>query len=456
MTEPDVSGLMTVPQALRILDGMPVRPRVLRVTLSQSLGLRLAQDLKTDRDYPAFEKSQMDGFAVRQADVVRTPIELKLVGEIAAGGSAAAPLEPGQAVAIMTGAPLPPGADAVVPVEATERISAEAVRILEADRPARFVAARGSDARAAQLVVKTGALIGAPQIAVAATVGAAEIDTYQRPRVAVLATGNELVPIDREPGPAQIRNANTPMLVALLTRLGCDVTDLGVARDDPDTIRDALERGLSFDALFITGGMSMGEYDYVPRLLLELGVDLKITKLRIKPGKPFVFGVYPAGANPPVADQDKETRRQEDKEKSTTASNQQSAISIQHSPPPPSSPSCFIFGLPRNPVSAFVCASRFASRIITRLSGGTPDERWLTGRLDSGMPANGPREFYQPALRTVAPGRDSTHGEFASITPLKWIGSADLFTLARANTLIVRPENDPPLPRGTILRVLEI
>jgi len=144
-------------------------------------------------------------------------------------------------------------------------------------------------------------------------------------------------------------------------------------------------------------------------------VELKITKLRIKPGKPFVFGVH---------------------------------AKADHR--------CFVFGLPGNPVSAFVCATRFASRIIARLGGGQPSEPWLTGQLSLGLPANGPREFYQPATRLVPPGKDSTHGEFATITPLNWVGSADLFTLAQANALLVRPENDPPIPKGTVVRVLGI
>ena len=120
------------------------------------------------------------------------------------------------------------------------------------------------------------------------------------------------------------------------------------------------------------------------------------------------------------------------------------------------SASSFVFGLPGNPVSGFVCTIRLASRLLARMAGGTPEDRWLSGKLDTGLPANGPREFYQPVLRTVAPGRDSSHAEIATITPLKWKGSADLFTLARANALLVRAENDPAMPRGTVVRVLEI
>ena len=411
MSEPDVSTLITVQQAIRILDSVSVQPRKFRVPLAKADGYRLAQTIKSDRDYPPFDKSQMDGFAVRQVDVVMTPVNLTLVGEVPAGKSADKPISAAETMAIMTGAPLPPGADAVVPVEQTEKIDAQHVRILRAEKSARFIAARGSDCQADQAILKEGTLLGPTQLAAVACVGIREIDVFDRPEVAVLATGDELVGIDAEPGPSQIRNSNSPMLSSLLRRMGCKVVDLGVALDKPDLIREALQRGLSHDALFVTGGMSMGEYDYVPRLLIELGVDLKITKLRIKPGKPFVFGAKD---------------------------------------------SAFVFGLPGNPVSAFVCASRLASRILTRLSGGMPEERWLTGRLHDGLPLNGPREFYQPAIRTIAPGRDSTHGEFAAITPLKWTGSADLFTLARANVLIVRPENDPPLPKGTVLRVLEI
>lgn len=414
MGEPDVSNLLSVLQAIRIIDQAPVKPRVIRVPLAAADGLRLAADLTSDRDYPPFHKSQMDGFAVRPNDVSNTPVDLKVVGEIPAGKLPDREVGPGETMAIMTGAPLPAGATGVVPVEDVERIDPDTVRILHGDAPARFVAPIGSDCPAGQVVLRAGMIIGPAQIAVAATIGAAELDVFAAPRVAVLATGDELVGLDQHPGPSQIRNSNNPMLVSILRRLGCEVIDLGTVRDNPDLIRDALRRGLEHDALFVTGGMSMGEYDYVPRILKELGCDLKVTKLRIKPGKPFVFAM--------TAD------------------------------PAPR----FVFGLPGNPVSAFVCTIRLASRLLARMGGGKVEERWLTGRLDSGMPANGPREFYHPAVRAVAPGRDSSHAEFANITPLKWKGSADLFTLARANVLLVRPENDPTIPKGTIIRVLEI
>jgi molybdopterin molybdotransferase len=357
---------------------------------------------------------------------------LELAGEVAAGQWPRKPVGAGEAVAVMTGAPMPAGADGVVPVEDAD-VAEGRVRVTRAPAAGRYIATRGSDCAAGKVVLAKGALTGAPQVAVAAGVGAAEVDVFARPRVAVMGTGDEVVPADREPGPAQIRNSNNAMLVALLRRLGCVAADLGIVPDEPEAVRDALRRGIDherFDVLLVTGGMSMGAYDYVPRTLIELGVELKITKLRIKPGKPFVFGVKEgSGAD---------------------------TLGTQH----PAVSTTYVFGLPGNPVSAYVCTLRLASRLLTRLAGGRPQEsaseRWLTGRLEAGMPANGPREFYQPAIRTPAAGSKSSQNEFATITPLAWKGSADVFTLAAANALIVRGENEPPLPKGVIIRVLEV
>jgi molybdopterin molybdotransferase len=402
------------------------------------------------------------------------PVELTVAGEVAAGQWPAAPVGAGEAVAVMTGAPLPPGADGVVPVEDAEEAGASGegdketgrqgdtergegggaevrrrIRVLRAASAGKYVAARGSDCAEGRVVLAKGAMLGAAQAAVAASVGAAEVEVFARPRVAVLGTGNEIVPVDQPPGPAQIRNSNNVMLGALLRRLGCEVTDLGVAADEPEAVREALQRGMDpgrFDALFVTGGMSMGAYDYVPRTLIDLGVELKVTKLKIKPGKPFVFGIK--------RHEGTEARRHEGETdaKSESASHPNT--------PTPRHPHTYVFGLPGNPVASYVCTVRLASRLLARLGGGRPQEsaseRWQTGRLDAGLPANGPREFYQPAIRTSAPGGKSAQNEFAAITPLAWKGSADVFTLAAANALIVRSEGEPSLPKGVVLRVLEL
>ena len=441
MSDLDVSGLLTVQQAIRVLDAIVVEPRTTRVSLAAADGFRLAAALPADRDYPPFNKSQMDGFAVRRADVLKLPADLRLVGEIPAGRWPDRGIGPGETMAIMTGAPLPEGAEGVIPVEDAQKPDEHSVRILTSGGdPARFVASKGSECAAGQVVLPKGTQLGPAQIALAASIGATELEVFARPRVAVLATGDELVAADQEPAPSQIRNSNTPMLLSLLRRLGCEVSDLGTVADEPEATRKSLKNGLTFDALFVTGGMSMGEYDYVPRILQELGVDLKITKLRIKPGKPFVFGVA----------------ARQDATQQEPPGSAPSSSSFPASPRPRVPASSFVFGLPGNPVSGFVCTVRLASRLLDRMAGGTIDERWLTGKLDTGLPANGPREFYQPAIRTAAPGRDSSHAEFATITPLKWKGSADLITLAQANVVLVRPENDPTLPMGTVIRVLEI
>ncbi|MDB5302176.1 MAG: moeA 1, partial [Phycisphaerales bacterium] len=297
MNELDVSQLFTVQQAIGVIDGVPVSPRVVRVPLGEAAGMRLAERIVADRDYPPFDKSLMDGYAVRRADVAQPPVELHVVGEVAAGKWPGRGIGAGEAMAIMTGAPLPEGADGVVAVEDVEQRVAigGSVRVLRAPAPGRLIAPRGSDCPTARVVLNQGMMMGAAQIAVAASVGAAEVNVYARPRVAVLGTGDELVAVTESPGAAQIRNSNSPMLVTLLRGMGCEVTDLGTVRDEPGLIREALLRGLEFDALFVTGGMSMGEYDYVPRLLAEMGVSLKITKVRMKPGKPFVFGVRESG-----------------------------------------------------------------------------------------------------------------------------------------------------------------
>ena len=397
MSEPDVSDLLTVAQAIAIIDAAEVSPRAIEVPLHDADGLVLAQDVRADRDYPPFDRSLMDGYAVRTADTAHVPVDLEVVGEIPAGASSARGFAIGQTIAIMTGALLPDGADGVVPVEHVERFSSK-IRVRTASAPGRFIARRGSDVRAGQLVLTQGTRLGPAQLAALATVGAAKVNVFARPHAAVLSTGNEIVPFDQSPTGSQIRNSNSLMLGSLLKRLGCDVTDLGTVRDEPNAVRDALKSALTFDLLFITGGMSMGEYDFVPRTLVELGADLRITKLRIKPGKPFVFA----------------------------------AIGTHYA-----------FGLPGNPVSAFVCTVRLASRLVARMSGEpAPTEKWIHASLSEPLPANGPREFYQPVFC-----RDG------SAHPLKWKGSADVFTLAAANGLLARAENDPPLPAGAAVRV---
>jgi molybdopterin molybdotransferase len=215
------------------------------------------------------------------------------------------------------------------------------------------------------------------------------------------------------------------MMSALLRRMGCRVIDLGIIPDDPDQIRRALLKALQVDAAVISGGMSMGRYDFVPAILKELGAEPKISKLRIKPGKPFIFASV---------------------DRATVATKGVEGDPAIYGPP---EGTCHVFGLPGNPVSGFVCLTRLASRLLVRLAGGRPIERWLSGKLTTALEANGPREFYQPVLV------DHSHGDLL-VRPLPWKGSADLFTLAAAHGLMARAENEPALPEGAAVKVMEL
>ena len=402
MSEPDVSNLLTVAQATAIIDSVPVTPRVVERPFLQSGGLRLAHEIYSDRDYPPFDKSLMDGFAICASDAKGEQFTLRIVGEIAAGREPSRAIGAGECMSIYTGAPIPEGADSVVPVESSVTRTGDLVTLRGPVRPAHHIARRGSDCPAGKPVLSRGTEMTPAAIAVAASVGASQIQVFEPPRVVVMSSGDELVPIDQSPRSEQIRNSNGPMLVSLLDRLGCNARDAGWVRDDPASIRAAIQSIISdCDVLLLSGGMSMGEYDFIPRVLQEMNADLRITKLKIKPGKPFVFGSL--GGK-------------------------------------------YVFGLPGNPVSGFVCTFRLCARLLARLAGGGSNnaERWIHGKLTDNLPANGPREFYQPAVLNPD----------GSITALQWKGSADIYTLAGANALLVRSENEPPQNAGSVVRIL--
>ena len=399
MEEPAVTGLIGVAEAIEILDALPITPRVVRLPLDQCRGLRLAEDVRCDRPFPPFTKAVMDGYAVRAADVTARAT-LRQVDTVAAGRAGDLCVRAGEAIAIMTGAPLPTGADAVVPVEHTSR-SGDRVTFGSAARVGQSIATIGSDRQVGEVIARRGQRIGPATLGALAAVGQARSAVFARPSVTVLPTGDELVAIEQQPVGAQIRNSNAAMLCGLLRSLGCDVSELAPCPDDPRLLHQQIEAGLEAQALFVTGGMSMGERDFVPGIFDALGLTRRISKLRIKPGKPFVL----AGDGRRIA-----------------------------------------FGLPGNPVSAFLCTLRLASRVLTRLAGGEVSPTLPMRPLAEAMGANGPREFYQPA--TVA--------DDGSVRPLPWRGSADLFTLADADLFIVRPENAPAVVKGEPVFTLPI
>jgi molybdopterin molybdotransferase len=388
---------------------LPARP----VALIEALGGDLYEPVILDLDAPPFDRAMLDGYAARAADV--TPgAQLHIIARIDAGGSSAAQvvLSQGACAAINTGAPFPPSADVLIQVEHTAPVPGhpDFVQILKTAPRGTGIQARGHDARAGAAVLPAGVRLGPKELAVAAAAGQSRLLVgHPKPRIALLVTGDELVSVDTRPGPAQIRNTNHPLFRALLQERGLPILDLGTLRDEPEILRQTLQRGLAeADVLLVTGGMSMGSKDLVPQLLGDLGVQIHVEKVRMKPGKPFIFGTVDHGSE-------------------------------RH----------YVAGLPGNPVSAFVCFMRLVLPLLAGLYPELPGpgRALQTAQTAVDLPENGDREFYQPCMVAGDPPR---------ATPVMWRGSADLFTLARANGLLVHPAGAVARPCGTVVEVLPI
>ena len=362
-----------------------------RVALDGSAGCVLAEDLRADSDYPPFDRAMMDGFTVRSADCAAGSVWLVVAGELAAGDVPSSAIAPGHAVQINTGAAVPAGADAVVMVEQT-RMSEDGKRVWigQPVQPEQNIARQGSDRTAGQVVLQAGRRLGEAQISVAAAIGAGEVPVYRRPRVAVLATGSELVSVDESVRPGQIRNSNGPCLTALARRIGCDCQDLGIVVDDREQMRRRMVEALAADVLCLTGGISMGQYDLVPEVLESLGVEIHLRKIAIKPGKPTLFGSTRDGR--------------------------------------------YVFGLPGNPVSCFLIFLLFVEPALGRLQGLASDPpRPVLAKLRGRVGRTKDRDSYVPARWQVE--RDGG----ITVEPVEYHGSADAFGLAQANGLVVRP-----------------
>lgn len=411
--------MLTVSEAIAEIAAHVTRLRVTRVPLSDALGLVLADDVDCDLDSPPFDKALMDGFAVRIADLVDGRATLRVIDEVMAGQVPRRPVGPGQAIGIMTGAPLPEGADAVVPIEHTHREPGTTTKseiVIESARlaPGKNILKRGESTRKGDRVLSAGRQLRAQEIGALAELGRAEIAVFGRPSVAVLSTGDELVPVGSVPGPGQIRNSNEAMLTAQLRQIGAVPHPLGVARDDPSDLREKINRGLACDVLLLSGGVSAGKLDLVPSVLAEAGVRQVFHKVRVKPGQPVWFGVLEAAA----------------------AGRRDSAAA-----------SCHVFGLPGNPVSSMVCCELFVRTAIRRLMGIEPAAADpLRGRLTRDHFNSGNRPTYHPA-------RWEWGESGAVVEPVKWVGSADLSVTVEANAMVVFPEGDRMYQAGTIVDV---
>ncbi|MFH1108174.1 MAG: gephyrin-like molybdotransferase Glp [Planctomycetota bacterium] len=373
--------------------------------LAEALCRTLAAPIRCDLDDPPFDRSVMDGYAVRAADVARAPLTLTVVGHVAAGAVVDRPLGSGEAMQINTGAPIPRGADAVVRVEQTERTpSGEGVVIKESVTPGQFVTPRASYAAAGQTVLEAGALLTPENIGVAATAGAARVNVYRRPTVAVLATGDELVDIDQVPTAAQIRNSNQYILRALIESAHSEAVVLPVARDNRDELRRDITDGLRCDVLCVAGGVSMGTLDFVPDVLREFGATFHVHKMAIKPGRPTIFATMPDGK--------------------------------------------LVFALPGNPVGAFVGFELLVRPALAALQGRPAVPPLVRAVLQGSIAATSNRRSYIPARARV-----NEVGEW-EVRTLSWQGSGDSLGMAAANALIMRPPQAEAVKSGDAVLML--
>jgi molybdopterin molybdotransferase len=371
------------------------------VSVWQALGRVLAQEVKSDRDYPPFHRSTRDGYAVHAADATPGAAQ-RCAGEIKAGDAVTSSLAPGTCVQIMTGAAVPEGADAVVMIELTRR-SGDLVTFERATQPGQCIVPRASEARAAQSILKPGSRLGYAELALAAQVGAAQLQCTPKPRVAILSTGDEVVSIESSPGPFQIRNSNGVSLAAQVALAGAEHVFLGNAADRKDDLREKIAKGLQADALVLSGGVSMGKYDLVENVLQEMGAEFYFDAVAIRPGKPTVFAR--------CAD-------------------------------------AFVFGLPGNPVSTMVTFELFVAPALDILSGAAPRPLPLVeARLTQTVKEKTGVAHFLPALATWP-------GGMPEVKVLPWQGSGDIAALANANCFLVVPDDVGEICAGDRAHIL--
>jgi len=390
--------------ALRMLGGRAPAQEI--IGLGAALGRVLAARLDADRDAPPFHRSTRDGFAVRAADVANVPATLALVGEIRAGAEFTGAVRPGECVQIMTGAATPAGADAVVMIEHTEPAidrGTGAVVVQRSVAAGANVVPRGSEAKAGALVLAAGMRLGYAEISIAAQFGHAAVAVFARPRVAILSTGDEIVPVEATPGAFQIRNSNSYSLAAQVELAGGAPVVLGIAADERAVLRRKIEEGLAADALVLTGGVSMGKYDLVEAVLGELGAEFHFDAVAIRPGRPAVFGVC---RGKPV------------------------------------------LGLPGNPVSTMVTFELLGVPLVDVLSGAPPRSLPLVkARVRHAVRKKAALAHFLPAELGWENGE-------AQVAELAWQGSGDVVALARANCFLLVPETQLEFAAGDWVDIL--
>ena len=356
-----------------------------KVALKETAGCTLAEDIVSDVDMPPFNKSAMDGYAVRSDDLRDIPVKLKIIEDIPAGSRPTKEIGPGQCARIMTGAPVPEGADTVVMQERTEDDGHGTVTILEPASAGLNICLEAENLKAEDTVLRRGTVIRPSEIALLGAVGKSEVKIYRRPRAALLATGNEIVEIDATPSPGQIRNSSSHAVISRLYGEGIETDYLGIAGDDPANLRAALEKGIGeYDIFMVTGGVSVGRYDLVKDQLRQLGTDIRFEKVAVKPGKPTVFGT---------------------------------------------NGKCVVFGLPGNPVSTLVLVELLVVPCIRTMMGHPePVRPPIQAVLDEPISSRRQRDVFLPVRLYY------DNGTWRAV-PVEYHGSADIVGLSRANAL---------------------
>jgi molybdenum cofactor synthesis domain-containing protein len=399
--------MISVAEAIQIIRQQTHTLPVEQVSLRDALGRVLAQDIVADSDLPPFDRSQMDGYAVRAVDAQAAPVRLRIVGESAAGRGWHNQLEEGQAVRIMTGAPVPEGADSVQQVElAHELKDGTVVELLENVEAGKSIVRRGAEIQAGETVLTAGTMINAAMMAVLAAFGYATVNVFRRPRVAVLATGTELVSVDQKPGQDQIRDSNNYSIAAYAELAGATIERLPLTGDETSLLKNQIAKAAeSCDLLVTSGGVSMGVYDVTKAALRELDAELFFERVALRPGKPTVFARLSTGT--------------------------------------------LAFGLPGNPVSVAVTFNLFARTSLLAMQGATePALKRETAVLARKVKGNADRESYLPVQLTT-----NDDGELIAF-PLKWGGSSDFVAFALTTALAIVPAGTKVVEAGSLVNVV--
>ncbi len=383
----------------------PGRPRTIPV--EEALGCVLAGDARSAHDFPPFDRAVKDGYAVQVSDFERGKARLRNVGLVPAGVEWPEPLEAGTCIRINTGAPIPTDADAVVMVEHSREAEDGFVEFGDDPKVGQYINRQASLVKTDELLLRAGTRINAGTLAALVAGGITRVEIFSRPRVAQLSTGYELVEQGKELKEGQIHDSNSIALEELIRQVGGEIVMFGRCPDDPSALRASLELGMANDLLCVTGGMSKGTHDLVPRLLEELGVRWLIAGAALKPGKPLRIGRSETG--------------------------------------------CWVVGLPGNPVSCAICFLLFGRVVLEGLQGlpiGKPPH--IAGILGADLPANEKRPMYQPAEWSTG-----SNGEI-HVSPLVWRGSGDPFGMAIANALLHRDAGVPAAPRGETVHFIPL